>query len=122
MLKVKAKEDTAIVSMGHLMVLTIPSILIIIILHFIKVIKLRKSQALHKDVETMNKVVTIILGIYILYHLQKNLIAVNDMRFLEQSVLISGFIHHASNPLIYAAFTPLVQKPWKRLKEGFRTG
>jgi hypothetical protein len=122
--KVKANEDITPLLMGFVILTVIPSTLVISILHVIKVVKLRKSQALQKEIKTMNKVVTIILGIYIVYNLQKIMIAQNFvvLKYLDQSITISGFIHHASNPLIYVAFTPLVQRPWKRLKDRFRTG
>jgi hypothetical protein len=80
-----------------------------------------------KDVKTMNKVVSIILGIYILYNA---LVITNQIVFMLtrniqilqiflQSITISAFIHHASNPLIYAGFTPIVQKPLQHLFERF---
>jgi hypothetical protein len=124
MVRVEANEDISALMIGILSTTIFPSTMLIIILHFVKVVKLRKSQALQKEVQKMNQVVTIILGIYIMYNLQKIMIVQNFVvfKFLNQSILISSFIHHASNPLIYVAFTPLVQRPWKRLKERFRTG
>lgn len=128
MQKVKANEDTSTIVIGTLIMIIIPSNLLIILLHTIKVVKLRKSQALQKEVQKMNKVVSIILLIYIMYNFQKisNHIIftltrnIELMQVLHKSIIISAFIHHASNPLIYAATTPLVQKPWQRLKEKFR--
>jgi hypothetical protein len=128
MQRVEANENTTIVMVGFLGAVFIPSNLLIIILHFIKVIKLSKSQALQKEVQKMNKVVTIILGIFfvntfaklcslIVFRLTEN---VAVLEYFHQCISVVGFVHHASNPLIYVAFTPLVQKPWQRLKERFR--
>jgi heme/copper-type cytochrome/quinol oxidase subunit 2 len=121
MQKVKTNEDVSPVLMVYLIVTTVLSTLAIIILHVIKVVKLRKSQALQDDVRKMNKVVTIILGIYIVYNIQKIVFALKIERFefLEKSIRVSALTHHACNPLIYAAFTPLVKKSWQRLKEMF---
>jgi hypothetical protein len=125
MKKVEANEDPSTALMGLLVAYIIPSNLVIILLHFIKVAKLRKSQALQKEVQKMNKVVSIILGIYLvhtfikifspfIFMLSQN---IATLQFFAGGILVIGFIHHAANPLIYAAFTPLVQRPWKRLKE-----
>jgi hypothetical protein len=122
--RVKANEDTATIMIISLTMIIIPSILVIMLLHFVKVVRLRKSQALKKEVQKMNKVVSIILGIYVGYNIQK---IVNQIVFMLtrnvvvmeiflKIITISAFIHHASNPFVYAAFTPMVQKPWQRLK------
>jgi hypothetical protein len=125
--KVEATEDTTITLISFLVAFIIPSNLVIIILHFIKVAKLRKSQALQNEVQKMNKVVSIILGIYLvntfikifsplIFIFSQN---VATLQYFACGVTMIGFIHHAANPLIYVAFTPLVQKPWKRLKDRF---
>jgi hypothetical protein len=95
-----------------------PPTLVIIVLHVIKVINLRNSQAIQGDKKKMNTVVSIILGIFIVYNIQKLLIAlkIEGLQFLQESVTISALIHHASNPIIYVIFTPIVQKPWQRFK------
>jgi hypothetical protein len=120
MKKVQADEDTTSVRIAPVVVMNFPPVLIITILHFIKVIKLRKSPALKKEVQTMNRVVTIILGIFTVHHIQKFITLTQNieiLHFLSKTLTISALINHASNPLIYAAFTPLVQRPCKRLKE-----
>jgi hypothetical protein len=73
----------------------------------------------------MNKVVSIILGLFLVYTFIKIFtpfifILSQNTAMLQYStwgILIIGFVHHAANPLIYAAFTPLEQKPWKLLRE-----
>jgi hypothetical protein len=103
---VKADENISPVLTGFVMVTTIPSILVIIILHIIKIVRLRNSPALQKDLKTMNKVVTIILGIYILYNVQKFFIALKiATAFFMDFNRISALVHHACNPLIYATFS-----------------
>jgi hypothetical protein len=104
--KVKANEDITPVLTGNVMITTIPSVLAIIILHIIKIIKLRNSPALQNDLHKMNKVVSVILAIYLLHNVQKSLIVLNiETNFVQNIIRISAFIHHASNPLIYAAFS-----------------
>jgi hypothetical protein len=107
MQRVKANEDTRPLTMGFVSSTTIPSILAIIVLHVVKVVKLRNSPALQKDLHTMNKVVSVILGIYIVYNVQKFMLTWNAamMDFFHKSITVSAFIHHACNPLIYAAFS-----------------
>jgi hypothetical protein len=104
--RVKANKDTTLVLMGFMMITTVPSILAIVILHVVKVVKLRKSPALQKDLQTINKVVSIILGIYVLYNVQKIFIALNIAADVFEDVIrISVLAHHACNPFIYAAFS-----------------
>jgi hypothetical protein len=119
MQKVQANEDTTPFMIGHLIITIVPSSLTIIILHFVKIVKLRKSQALRKNMQRINTVVSIILGIYIVYNFQKVMLIQNVaiLQFFHKSITISAFIQHASNPIIYVVFTPLVQRPWQRLME-----
>jgi hypothetical protein len=127
MQRVNENEDASPILLGYGITIIFPSTLIIIILHFVKVAKLRKSQGLRKEVETMNKVVTIILGIYMVYNFQKIgrqvlLMVTQNATFLQvlyQSITVSAFVQHASNSVIYMIFTPLVQRPWSRFKERF---
>jgi hypothetical protein len=104
--KVKANEDITPVSAGFAMITTAPTILAIIVLHAIKIVKLRNSPALQKDLQTMNKVVSVILGIYVLYNVQKIFLALSIAEeFFQDTIRISVLVHHACNPFIYAAFS-----------------
>jgi chromate transport protein ChrA len=104
--KVKANEDRTLILMSIVMITTVPSILAIIILHVVKIVKLRNSPALQKDLQTINRVVSVILGIYVWYNLQKVFLVLNIAANVFQNVsTISVFVHHACNPYIYGAFS-----------------
>jgi hypothetical protein len=97
MKKVEANEDPTTAITGLIIAYIFPSNLVIIILHFIKIVKLRKSQALQKDVQKMNKVVSIILGVFVVYTFIENCTP-NDSAIFTQyrwgAVFRFGHRHH----------------------------
>jgi hypothetical protein len=130
MKKVEANENASNIAIVSIAMVIIPSILVIVLLHIIKLVILRDSQALKKEFLKINKVFSVVLAIYVVHNVQlliTNVIFkltqdIGIAQIFQGSINISSFVHRASNPFIYVVFTPLVQEPWRKLKERFGKG